>query len=71
MDVIFMRSSNQTQLNAVQQLAKEREDCVMRCYIYRSVADPGRLSRIPDPGSEFFYPGSELFPSRIRIEEFT
>jgi hypothetical protein len=37
-----------------------------------SVADPGCLSRIrlfsiPDP--TFFHPGSELFPSRIRIKE--
>ncbi len=30
-----------------------------------SVADPGCLSRIPD--TTFFHPGSELFPSRIRI----
>jgi hypothetical protein len=33
-----------------------------------SVADPGCLSRIPD--LSFFYPGSEFFPSRIRIKEF-
>jgi hypothetical protein len=33
-----------------------------------SVADPGCLSRIPDP--TFFHPGSELSPSRIRIKEF-
>jgi hypothetical protein len=32
-----------------------------------SVADPGCLSRISDPGSDFLDPGSELFPSRIRI----
>jgi hypothetical protein len=25
---------------------------------------------IPDPGSEFFHPGSKFFPSRIRIKEF-
>jgi hypothetical protein len=31
-----------------------------------SVADLG-LSRIPDP--TFFHPGSEFFPSRIRIKE--
>jgi hypothetical protein len=30
-----------------------------------SVADPGCLSRIPDPN--FYHPGSEFFPSRIRI----
>jgi hypothetical protein len=42
------------------------------------VADPGCLTRIrifsiPDPGSEFFYPGSRIriFLSRIRIKEFT
>ncbi len=39
------------------------------------VADPGCLSQIPDPGSDFFHPGSELSPSRIpdphqRIEVF-
>jgi hypothetical protein len=39
-------------------------------YIFKSVADPGCLSRIrlfsiPDSGSEFFHPGS-----RIRIKEF-
>jgi hypothetical protein len=33
-----------------------------------SVADPGCLSRIPDP--TFFHPGSERSPSRIRIKEF-
>ena len=33
-----------------------------------SVADPGCLSRIPDP--TFFPPGSELSPSRILIKEF-
>ncbi len=33
-----------------------------------SVADPGCLSRIPDP--TFFHPGSELSPSRILIKEF-
>jgi hypothetical protein len=38
------------------------------CCEHISVADPGCLSRIPDP--TFFYPGSELSPSRIRIEEF-
>jgi hypothetical protein len=32
------------------------------------VADPGCLSRIPDP--TFFHPGSELSPSRILIKEF-
>jgi hypothetical protein len=37
-------------------------------HIVHSVADPGCLSRIPDP--TFFHPGSELFPSRIRIKEF-
>ncbi len=48
--------------------------------VYSSVADPGCLSRIPD--LTFFHPesririvsipdpGSELFPSRIRIKEF-
>jgi hypothetical protein len=35
-----------------------------------SVADPGCLSRIPDPGSNFFPsripdPGSKFFPSQI------
>jgi hypothetical protein len=30
-----------------------------------SVADPGYLSQIPDPGSDFIHPGSELSPSRI------
>jgi hypothetical protein len=33
-----------------------------------SVADPGCLSRIPDP--TFFHHRSELSPSRIRIKEF-
>jgi hypothetical protein len=33
-----------------------------------SVADPGCLSRIPDPN--FFHPGSEFFPSRTLIKEF-
>ncbi len=33
-----------------------------------SVADPGCLSGVPDP--TFFHPGSEFFPSRIRIKEF-
>jgi hypothetical protein len=32
-----------------------------------SVADPGCLSRILDPN--FFHPGSEFFPSRIRIKK--
>jgi hypothetical protein len=42
--------------------------------LVHSVADPGCLSRIPDP--TFFHPGSELSPSRIpdphtvRIKEF-
>ncbi len=36
--------------------------------VFCSVADPGCLSRIPDP--TFFHPGSELSSSRIRIEEF-
>jgi hypothetical protein len=31
--------------------------------IFTSLADPGCLSRIPDP--IFFHPGSELSPSRI------
>jgi hypothetical protein len=39
------------------------------CFILTNrVADPGCLSQIPDP--TFFQPGSELFPSRIRIKEF-
>jgi hypothetical protein len=36
--------------------------------VLNSVADPGWLSWIPDP--TFFHPGSEFFPSRIRIKEF-
>ncbi len=36
--------------------------------IFNSVADPGCLSRSPDPNS--FHPGSEFFQSRIRIKEF-
>jgi hypothetical protein len=41
------------------------------CILCSSVADPGCLSRIPDP--IFFHPGSRiqtLFPSQIRIKEF-
>jgi hypothetical protein len=42
--------------------------CMGKFYtILASVADPGCLSRIPDP--TFFHPGSELSPSRI-IKEF-
>ncbi len=33
--------------------------------VTNSVADPGCLSRIPDP--TFFHPGSELSPSRIPV----
>ncbi len=36
--------------------------------VTNSVADPGCLSGSRDP--TFFHPGSEFFPSRIRIEEF-
>ncbi len=35
---------------------------------FASVVDPGNLSRIQDP--IFFHPGSDSFPSRIRIKEF-
>jgi hypothetical protein len=35
--------------------------------IYYSVAEPGCLSQVPDPGSEFFHPGSGL-EIRIRIQ---
>jgi hypothetical protein len=34
-------------------------------HVFGSVADPGCLSRIPDP--TFFHPGSELSPSRIPV----
>jgi hypothetical protein len=46
--------------------SNERLNCAVcdQC----SVADPGCLSRIPDP--TFFHPGSEFFPSRIRVKEF-
>jgi hypothetical protein len=33
--------------------------------VYNSVADPGCLSRIPDPTFSIPDPGSELSPSRI------
>jgi hypothetical protein len=37
--------------------------------VLHSVADPaGMFFLIPDP--TFFHPGSEFFPSRIRIKEF-
>jgi hypothetical protein len=41
---------------------KKRTLAVLRC----SVADPGYLSRILN--QNFFNPGSEFFPSRIRIK---
>jgi hypothetical protein len=45
-----------------------KEKITQKLALSISVADPGCLSRIPDP--TFSHPGSELSPSRIRIKEF-
>jgi hypothetical protein len=43
-------------------LQKDQNRCILQCC--------GSGMFIPDPGSDFFHPGSELSPSRILIKEF-